>query len=142
MPRRRSPAGSSKEKLNRLIATLDKEITHLKGKRAEFAPHWKSPDKVRHVLKAELPLWVIGSALTCLGLITYGTLSWLLARHTNEALGTYFDTIKLAQKSPASRSACRETEGTVACLHGKNFLERSQYARILAGENINDSAPA
>ncbi|HJV85027.1 MAG TPA: type IVB secretion system protein IcmH/DotU [Noviherbaspirillum sp.] len=88
----------SKEKLNYLIATLDKEITHLKGKRPQFAPHWKSPDQVKHMLRSELPLWVIGAALACLGLVTYGVLGWLLARHSNEVLGAYFDIIRLAPR--------------------------------------------
>jgi type VI secretion system protein ImpK len=86
----------SKEKLNYLIATLDKEIIHLKGKRAPFAPYWKSPDNVKHMVKADIPMWVICSALALLGALTYTGLNWMLARHTNMALGTYFDIIKLA----------------------------------------------
>lgn len=85
-----------KEKLNYLIATLDKEIAHLKGKRAPFAPHWKSPDSIKHLMKADLPMWVVGSALALVGIAMYGGLSWLLAGHTNAALGQYFDIIKLA----------------------------------------------
>lgn len=88
----------SKEKLNYLIATLDKEIAHLKGKRAPFAPYWKAPDKVKHMMKAEIPMWVIGAALAFLGVLAYASLSWLLARHTNTMLGTYFDIVKLAPK--------------------------------------------
>jgi len=86
------------EKLAYLVATLGKEIAHLKGKRVPFAPHWKSPDDVRHLMKAELPLWVIGSALTLLGAAVYAGLSWYLARHTNAALSNYFDIIKLTPK--------------------------------------------
>ncbi|HJV50500.1 MAG TPA: type IVB secretion system protein IcmH/DotU [Noviherbaspirillum sp.] len=88
----------SKEKLNYLIATLDKEIAHLKGKRAQFAPHWKSPDNVAHLMKADIPMWVIGSALALFGLAVYAGLGWLLAEHTNATLGSYFDVIKLAPK--------------------------------------------
>lgn len=86
------------EKLRYLIATLDKEITHLKGKRAQFSPHWKSPDNIKHLIKAEIPLWVIVSTLALLGIVTYTGLNWLLAKHTNTTLGTYFDVIKLAPK--------------------------------------------
>ncbi|HVK93144.1 MAG TPA: type IVB secretion system protein IcmH/DotU [Noviherbaspirillum sp.] len=85
-----------KEKLNYLIATLDKEIAHLKGKRAQFAPHWKSPDNIKHMIKADVPIWTICAALAFLGIITYTGLGWLLARHTNGILGSYFDVIKLA----------------------------------------------
>jgi type VI secretion system protein ImpK len=88
----------SKEKLNYLIATLDKEIAHLKGKRAQFAPHWKSPDNIKHLMRAEMPMWIIGAAFALLGIASYAALSWLLARHTNIALGDYFDVIKLAPK--------------------------------------------
>ena len=87
-----------KEKLNYLIATLDKEIAHLKGKRAPFAPHWKSPDHIRHLLKSDLPLWIAGSALALLGIAAYTGLNWFLARHTNAALSVWFDVVKLASK--------------------------------------------
>lgn len=86
------------EKLNYLKASLDKEIAHLKGKRAQFAPHWKSPDNIRHMLTADIPMWVIGAALALLGAATFAGLSWLLAQHTNATLGNFFDVIKLAPK--------------------------------------------
>lgn len=87
-----------KEKLNYLIATLDKEIAHLKGKRAQFAPHWKSPDNIKHMMKAEIPMWIIGAALAFLGVSAFVGLNWLLAQHTNGMLGSYFDVVKLAPK--------------------------------------------
>lgn len=88
----------SKEKLNYLIATLDKEIAHLKGKRAQFAPHWKSPDSIRHMMRAEIPLWIIGAAFALFGVAIYATLNWHLADHTNTTLGAYYDIVKLAPK--------------------------------------------
>lgn len=88
----------SKEKLNYLIATLDKEIAHLKGKRAQFAPYWKSPDNIAHLMKTEIPLWVIGSALALLSVAAYVGLSWLLAEHTNAVLAPYFNVVKLTPK--------------------------------------------
>lgn len=88
----------SKEKLNYLIATLDKEIAHLKGKRAQFAPHWKSPDNIKHLMRAEIPMWVLGAAFTLVGVAVYATLSWFLAQHTNTTLEPYFDIVKLAPK--------------------------------------------
>lgn len=86
------------EKLNYLIAMLDKEIAHLKGRRAAFAPHWKAPDNIKHMMKAEVPIWIIASALAFIGVITYASLDWLLASHTNAALGNYFDIVKLTPK--------------------------------------------
>ncbi len=88
----------SKEKLNYLIATLDKEIAHLKGKRAQFAPHWKSPDSIKHLMRAEIPLWIVGAAFTVFGVAIYASLNWYLAQHTNTTLGSYFDIVKLAPK--------------------------------------------
>ncbi len=88
----------SKEKLNYLIATLDKEIAHLKGKRAQFAPNWKAPDNIKHLMRAEIPMWVIGAAFLLFGIAVYGTLNWFLAQHTNSTLGSYFDIIKLSPK--------------------------------------------
>lgn len=88
----------TKEKLNYLIATLDKEIAHLKGKRAQFAPHWKSPDDIKHLMRAEIPLWIVSAAFTLFGVAVYATLSWFLAQHTNTTLGSYFDIVKLAPK--------------------------------------------
>lgn len=88
----------SKEKLNYLIATLDKEIAHLKGRRAAFAPHWKAPDNVKHMMKAEVPIWIIASALAFLGVLTYATLNWILAEHTNTMFSAYFDIVKLTPK--------------------------------------------
>jgi len=86
------------EKLNYLKSSLDKEIIHLKGKRAQFAPHWKSPDDIRNMLKADIPMWVIGAGLAGVGLAAYAGLSWLLAQHTNELMAGYFNVIKLAPK--------------------------------------------
>lgn len=86
------------EKLNYLIATLDKEIAHLKGKRAKFAPHWKSPDNIKHMMRAEASMWTIGAALALFGITVFTGLNWLLIRHTNGLLGNYFDVVKLAPK--------------------------------------------
>ncbi|RJF95835.1 type IVB secretion system protein IcmH/DotU [Noviherbaspirillum saxi] len=88
----------SKEKLNYLIATLDKEIAHLKGRRAPFAPHWKAPDNIVHMVKAELPMWVIAAAFTFLGIAVYAALSWNLSAQVNDTLNIYFDVIKLTPK--------------------------------------------
>jgi type VI secretion system protein ImpK len=88
----------SKEKLNYLIATLDKEIAHLKGGRAQFAPHWKSPDNIRHMIKADVPMWMICAALSVLGMLVYAGISWLLGQHTTATLDHYVDVVKLAPR--------------------------------------------
>lgn len=88
----------SKEKLDYLIATLDKEITHLKGRRAAFAPFWRAPDSVAHLIRAEMPMWVIAAGFACLGMLGYAGLNWALAAQVNSTLGGYYDLIKLAPK--------------------------------------------
>jgi type VI secretion system protein ImpK len=88
----------SKEKLDYLITTLDKEITHLKGKRAAFAPFWRAPDSVAHLIKAEMPMWVIAAGFACLGMVGFASLNWALASEVNGTLGRYYDLVKLAPK--------------------------------------------
>jgi type VI secretion system protein ImpK len=88
----------SKEKLNYLVATLDKEIAHLKGKRAPFAPYWKPPDNVVHLIKSELPMWVLTAAFVGLGGAIFACLSWALSGQVNDTLNAYFDLIKLTPK--------------------------------------------
>lgn len=88
----------SKEKLNYLVATLDKEIAHLKGKRAPFAPHWKSPDNVVHLIKSEVPMWVLTAAYAGLGGAIFACLNWALSGQVNDTLNVYFDLIKLTPK--------------------------------------------
>ncbi len=87
-----------KEKWDYLIATLDREIVHLKGKRAQFAPHWKSPDNIRNLVRTELPLWMLCTAFLLAGIGIYAGLDWYLMRHTNTALAGYFDLVKVAPR--------------------------------------------
>lgn len=90
----------SAESLNYLIATLDREIAHLKGKRAPFAPHWRSPDRIRHVIRDEIPAWAVVSAVVLFGALAYLGFDWMLARGTNQNLAQYFDLVKLPPKVP------------------------------------------
>ncbi len=52
-----------------LTGRLGDEIAQLRGKRAAFAPHWVAPDRVAHVLKRGVPLWVVGSVFALAGLL-------------------------------------------------------------------------
>lgn len=91
----------SPEKLNYLISMLDKELAHLRGKRAAFAPDWKSPDQVRHLIRAEVPVWAISSVFVLFGALSYLGFNWMLAGTTNSSLAPYYDIIKLAPKVPS-----------------------------------------
>ena len=68
------------------------------GKSGAIAPHWKSPDNIKHLMRAEIPMWMISAIFGLLGIVGYASLSWMLARHTNTVLGGYFDIVKLAPK--------------------------------------------
>ena len=84
------------EKLNYLTARLGDEVARLKGSSSGFAPHWAAPDRVRHQLKNEVPLWVAGSALGLLALLGFTGLRWQLTEHTKQSLGEYHHIVQLA----------------------------------------------
>ena len=51
------------EKLNYLISRLGQEITHAKGGKPEFSPHWKLPQRFQAYVRNELPLWLFYALL-------------------------------------------------------------------------------
>ena len=84
------------EKLNYLVSRLGEEIAHLKGKRVQFAERWAIPDQIRHALKNDVPIWVIGSAFGVCALLAYIGLSVLLANQTHKTLFDYQNVVQLA----------------------------------------------
>jgi type VI secretion system protein ImpK len=87
------------EKLAYLTARIGDEIAHLKGKRAQFAPHWPLPDQVAHRLKREVPLWSIGAVFALVGLLAYLGLNTYLRDQTLRSLAPYSQVIKLGPQS-------------------------------------------
>ncbi len=87
------------EKLQYLTARLGDEIAAMKGKRAPFAPHWDRPDTVAHQLKAETPLWVIGSVFSLLALLAFMGMSNWATHSTKNMLAGYEDLVKLAPRA-------------------------------------------
>lgn len=87
------------EKLGYLTARLGDEILHLQGRRSAFAPHWAPPDQVRHKLRSELPLWVMGSVFALLGLLAFLGLRMQLHDSTERALAPYADIVQLAPQA-------------------------------------------
>lgn len=83
------------EKLGYLTARLGDEIAHLKGRRAEFAPHALPPDRVSHKLRAEVPLWVVASMFALAGLLAFIGLRFALDRQTLGDLAAYAQVIKM-----------------------------------------------
>jgi type VI secretion system protein ImpK len=87
------------EKLGYLTARLGDEIAAHKGQRAAFAPHAYAPDRISHKLRAEAPLWVLGSVLALAMLLAFLGLRWLLDRQTSADLGAYAQLIQLPAQS-------------------------------------------
>jgi type VI secretion system protein ImpK len=87
------------EKLAYLTARIGDEIAHMKGKRAQFAPHWPLPDQVAHRLKREVPLWSIGAVFALVGLLAYLGLNNYLRDTTLHTLAPYSQIIKLGPQS-------------------------------------------
>ena len=83
------------EKLGYLTARLGDEIAHHKGQRAPFAPHWQSPDHIRHQLRHEVPLWVAGALFALAGLVAFMGLRWHLDRATTQDLAGYQQLVRL-----------------------------------------------
>jgi len=83
------------EKLGYLSGRLGDEIALLKGKRATFAPHWAAPDRVSHKLRAEVPLWVIGSVFGLAALLAFIGMRWTLGRQTSGDLAGYSQVVKM-----------------------------------------------
>jgi type VI secretion system protein ImpK len=83
------------EKLGYLTARLGDEIVYLKGKRSGFAPHWSPPDKVVHVLRRTVPLWVAAGVLAVVGFLSYSAMLVSLHSDITYRLGSYHDVVQL-----------------------------------------------
>jgi len=88
------------EKLKYLTAQLGEHIVHLKGKRPQFAPSWAPPDQISHLLKREVPIWVIGSVIALLALMAYSALKMRADHNTGYTLSAYSELVKLTARSP------------------------------------------
>lgn len=83
------------EKLGYLTARLSDEISHLKGRKVGFAPHWAPPDRVHHVLHTVVPPWMLAAGFVCLGLLAFTGLRAMLDRATQADLAAYQQLIQL-----------------------------------------------
>lgn len=78
-----------KEKLGYLTARVGDEITHFRGTRPGFAPNAHAPDRFVHLLKQEIPVWVVGAVFLLAGVLAFVGLRWSLVSHTEERLAGY-----------------------------------------------------
>lgn len=86
------------EKLNFLVSRLGEEIAYLKGKRPTFAPQWAIPDEIRHILRHDVPVWIVAGLFALFGLIGYIVLDWMLTKQTESMLIAHQNIIHLAPK--------------------------------------------
>lgn len=84
------------EKLGFLTARLGDEIARMKGQSPGFAPHWAAPDHIRHRLRHQVPLWVMGTVFGLLAVLGFTGLRWQLGEHTQATLGGYHHIVQLA----------------------------------------------
>lgn len=84
------------EKLGFLTARLGDEIARMKGQSVGFAPHWAAPDRIRHQLRYQVPLWVVCAVFGSMALLAFTGLRWQLGEHTQAALGAYHHVVQLA----------------------------------------------
>ncbi len=84
------------EKLSYLTARLGDEIAHLKGQKSAFAPHWAAPDRITHILRNDIPLWVVACVFALTGLLAFTGIRWTLTRQTQHDLSAYTNLVQLA----------------------------------------------
>jgi len=86
------------EKINYLIARVGDEVAHHKGSRAVFAPHWAIPDRIKHALRSEVPIWVIASVMALMAILGFIGLRSYLDSQTVKTLAGYQELFKLAPR--------------------------------------------
>lgn len=66
------------EKLDYLVASIEREITRIRGGKADFAPNWKLPQRFQQYVRHELPLWLFFALLAVVSVGFFLAYSWLL----------------------------------------------------------------
>jgi type VI secretion system protein ImpK len=101
------------EKLNYLISRLTQEIEHVRGGKAEFAPHWRLPFKFQEFVRHELPLWLYFALLAIVCVVVFLGLHFMLgsqagdlqARFAQPAAGVSGSSAPANATTPAARQA-------------------------------------
>lgn len=84
-----------KEKLGYLTSRVGDEIAHFKGVRPAFAPHGEAPDRFAHLLRQEIPVWVVCAIFLLAGVLAFVGLRWSLSDTTQERLAAYQQVVTL-----------------------------------------------
>ncbi|WP_334159378.1 type IVB secretion system protein IcmH/DotU [Oryzomicrobium sp.] len=85
------------ERLNYLVARLGQEITHARGGKAEFAPHWRLPFKFQEFVRHELPIWLYYALLAGVAIAVFIVFHVLL--------GSKADTLSKQAGAPPAATA-------------------------------------
>ncbi len=88
-----------REKLAYLIARLGDEVQRHQGGRREFAPNWRAPDRVVHLLRTDVPVWAVASVFALLGLLGYLALQASLKSHTRQQLQAYQQLVQMPPRT-------------------------------------------
>lgn len=87
------------EKLNYLISRLTQEIEHVRGGKAEFAPHWKLPFKFQEFVRHELPLWLYYALLAVVCVAVFLGLHFMLGSQSGDLQVRYSQPATVAGSS-------------------------------------------
>nr|WP_315199215.1 type IVB secretion system protein IcmH/DotU [uncultured Aquabacterium sp.] len=87
------------EKLGYLSARVGDEIARMRGQSTGFAPHWAAPDRIRHQLRQQVPLWAIASVFGLMALLAFIGLRWQLTSHTQQTLGEHHHIVQMAPQT-------------------------------------------
>lgn len=87
------------EKLGYLTARLGDEIARMRDPSLGFSPHWAAPDRIRHRLRNQVPLWAVASLFGLMGTLAFVGLRWQLSEHTQARLGAHHHIVQLAPQS-------------------------------------------
>jgi type VI secretion system protein ImpK len=93
------------EKLGYLIQRIGQEITHVRGGKASFAPHWKLPQRFQQYVKNELPLWLYFALLAVVAVVIFLAYHFLLGSKVDGALNTPHSTAQTARYAPSAALA-------------------------------------
>jgi type VI secretion system protein ImpK len=91
------------EKLNYLIQRLGQEISHARGGKAEFAPHWKLPQRFQQYVRNELPLWLYFALLAVVAVLIFLTYHLLLGNRIEREFGPS-PAVELHATAPATQT--------------------------------------
>jgi len=87
------------EKLGYLIARLGEEVGAMRGRQAGVAPHAVPDDRVAHVLRRQLPIWLPVLILLFAATLGYLAFAHSLSRQISEVAAQYTNIVQLPART-------------------------------------------